>query len=158
MSRVFDALSHVTACSDHSAARAASAKRLCRMCPAGRVEDLSSLIDARYETWQLASSSRRRWHAQLRWQLPEPWQPLRGKTPAKVAPLLRLRRMGPTQQATPGRYLRGAPQGRTDGPYRSCLGGLGRSRSAPRVSSIDETRSAHGSESSGGRSRSPERR
>ena len=34
MSRVFDALSHVTACSDHSAARAASAKRLCRMCPA----------------------------------------------------------------------------------------------------------------------------
>ena len=30
MSRVFDALSHVTACSDHSAARAASAKRLCR--------------------------------------------------------------------------------------------------------------------------------
>ena len=43
-------------------------------------------------------------------------------------------------------------------PYRSCLGGLGRSRSAPRVSSIDETRSAHGSESSGGRSRSPERR
>ena len=34
MSRVFDALSHVTACSDHSAAKAASAKRLCRMCPA----------------------------------------------------------------------------------------------------------------------------
>ena len=46
MSRVFDALSHVTACSDHSAARAASAKRLCRMCPAStfqRQSDIQSL-------------------------------------------------------------------------------------------------------------------
>ena len=33
MSRVFDAVSHRIASADNSAARAASAKHLCRMCP-----------------------------------------------------------------------------------------------------------------------------